>query len=391
MNTVTHRFRAGLGVLALAVVAVTAGCNRDRIAKTGRVTHTQLEDYVRDAVRMSSEGVVLEPSGNGIGDIERVRFGEIAQQLRRPAAVCFVERAIQTMEPGEVDGEAGWVEIPEGQIKIRTRVAVSGEVLSTVVLDSGFEDEDMEACLREVLTEQRFPESRDSFAYHVDVYYWVSLGFFREANTEAFTELMRRQQAEAGVRAKGCLSGRLPAGEYRVRGLNLFGRDGHTIINRIDRGQLPENVSRCVAQAFKGIRIYAEPEAFVRPAAPVVEFEIDQEGVVTVVDERWLELIQLEERAERERKQAELMGRTPGAVVEDDSLEVAPDLVDGGGSVPSGLVLGPDDVDGDPDAGPAPAPESEPDPESKPQPETDPAQDPSKAGVKIDLSPSRGR
>ena len=92
--------------------------------------------------------------------IERTRFNEIAQELRRPGAVCFLERAINTMEPGEVDGEQVWVAVPEGQIKFRVRVGVDGTVLSTDVLESGFEDEHMETCLAEAFSKQRFVESR---------------------------------------------------------------------------------------------------------------------------------------------------------------------------------------------------------------------------------------
>src|SRR5690606_37470769 len=184
----------------------------------------------------------------------------------------FSERAIATMEPGEVDGEQVWTKVPEGQVKFRVRVSVDGTVLSTDVLESGFTDKHMETCLAEALQNQRFVESRDSFAYFIDVYYWVSLGFFAEAQTEEFAELMRRQQAEAGMRAKACLVGRVPAGEYVVTGLNLFDRYGRTVVNRIDRGELPAEVSSCIATAFKQIHIHAEPDAFIRPAAPKVAF-----------------------------------------------------------------------------------------------------------------------
>ncbi len=397
---------SAMACLGLGVLTSSAGCNRDQLAKEGRVTQLQLDNYLRDAVHMSSEGIVLEPSAKGLSSIERARLGEIAQDLRRPAAVCFVERAIVTMEAGEVEGETGWIHIPEGQIKIRARTGMDGRVLTTNVLESGFDDPKMEACLKEVLQNQRFPESRDGFAYYVDVYYWVSLGLFREANSESFVHLMRRQQAEAGLRARGCLTGRVPAGTYVVSGLNLFGRDGRTLINRVDRGKLPGEVSRCVASAFKAIHIHAEPDAFVRPAAPIVEFEVSADGQVTLSEERWLEVVKLEERAERERRQAELMGETP----EPDGFETdgpvdGPSIADTV-VIPSGMSLGPRDFGELPlsdssdqrdspdqtDSTDSESPDSgtEPglDPGTEPVP-TAPGADPSKPGVKIDLSPSR--
>ncbi|WP_157595430.1 hypothetical protein [Plesiocystis pacifica] len=412
----TQRGRARITVLAgLAALVMSLGCTGSRAVQTGRATRGQADDYLRDAVRMSSEGVLLEPRGSGIGSIDRVRLGEIAQELRLPAAICFVERAIQTMQTGEVDGEAGWVEVPEGQIKIRTRIAIDGKVMSTEVLDSGFVDEHMEGCLREVLESQRFPESRDSFAYSIDVYYWVSLGVFSLANTEGFDERLRREQAEAARRAKPCLQGRLPAGEYRVSGVNLFDRDGDTIVNRVDPGQLAPDLSACVAQAFRGVRIYSEPEAFVRPAEIVVEFAVDDDGQVSGKDDRWLEIIELEELAERERRRAEL-------AVEEDRLENAPDgsargvagsgtgsdagdsdgedvAIPRGGSPDGPMDLGPtQELSGPGEAGSIVDPDPvTPAPGKKSSPEdtgagTATPEDPaagSQGGIKIDLSPRR--
>lgn len=355
-----------LGLLALG------GCARDKVAREGRVTQAQADQYMRDAIRQSSEGVVLEPSQKGLDQIERTRLNEIAQELRRPGAVCFLERAIATMEPGEVDGEQVWTAVPEGQAKFRVRVAVDGTVLSTELLESGFTDDHMETCLAEALTKQRFVESRDSFAYFIDVYYWVSLGFFAEAQTESFAALMRRQQAEAGLRAKNCLTGRVPAGEYVVTGLNLFDRDGRTVVNRIDRGELPTEVSSCIATAFKQIRIHAEPDAFIRPAAPEVAFTVTADGIVSMADERWLEMIVLEEQAQREMRRNELLGQTgEGGAVDDEVSEDWVDVVDDSTAVP------------------APTP-SDPPPAPAPAPVADPSADPTKPGTKLDLSP-RGR
>ncbi|HLT39301.1 MAG TPA: hypothetical protein VK034_23620 [Enhygromyxa sp.] len=362
---------------ALLGLLTLGACARDNIAREGRVTQAQADQYMRDAIRQSSEGVVLEPSQKGLDQIERTRLNEIAQELRRPGAVCFLERAITTMEPGEIDGEQVWVSVPEGQAKFRVRVAVDGTVLSTELLESGFTDKHMETCLTEALTNQRFVESRDSFAYFIDVYYWVSLGFFAEAQTEQFAALLRRQQAEAGLRAKTCLVGRVPPGEYVVTGLNLFDRDGRTVVNRVDRDELPPEVSSCIATAFKQIRIHAEPDAFIRPAAPEVGFEVASDGTVSMADERWLEMVVLEEQAQREMRRAELLGQSgEGETVDSevaDGLVDTADVLDGGDS---------------PSSSPPPPGTSSPTPAT--QPAVAPTGDPTAPGTKLELSP-RGR
>ncbi|NVB41161.1 hypothetical protein G6O69_25195 [Pseudenhygromyxa sp. WMMC2535] len=400
-----------------------SACNRERVAKEGKVTQAQAEEYLRDAVHMSSEGVLLEPSAKGLTSIERVRFGEIAQEMRRPAAVCFVERAIQTMSPGEVEGEQAWVGVPEGQIKLRARVSVDGGVLATEVLDSGFDDEEMENCLLEMLGKQRFPESRDSFAYFVDVYYWVSLGFFREAGTERFAKALRREQAQAARRGLPCLRGRVSPGAYEISALNLFDRDGDTVVNRVERGSLDPEISTCLAQAFRAVKIHSEPDAFIRPAAMDVEFVVAEDGAVSFDDERWLELIELEEQAERERKKAELLGdgvdelepdgfEDPGASGPVDMGPRGPaeppgpsgprpegpakDPGAGGGAKPGAIkpgaikpgALGPDGSEADPQKDAPKADPSAPEgtPDEPPQPSE---RDPSTPGVKLDLSPRR--
>ena len=373
-----------LAVLGTLGVCVT-GCSRNKLARDGRVTQDQADQYVRDAVRQSSEGVVLDPSQKGLDQIERVRLAEIAQDLRGPAALCFLERAIVTMERGTIDGEQTWVEVPEGQAKFRVRVSVDGKVLATDVLESGFDDAHMDTCLSEVLGKQRYVESRDTFAYYIDVYYWVSLGFFAEARSDSFAELMRRQQIAAGVRAKGCLTGRVGPGDYQVQGLNLFDRDGRSVVNRVERGELPAEVSACVASAFKQIRIHAEPESFIRPAAPEVSFTVAADGSVSVAGERWLELIELEERAARDKRKSELLGEPIGA---DKTVEADAFVDKGEPPAPADSLPEPELVrPGDQGLGPDLKPELTPDPQPDPPP--DPQADPSKPGTKLDLSPRR--
>lgn len=365
-------------VLGVSLVSQVMGCTRQKLGREGRVTQDQAESYLHAAIRQSSEGIVLDPQQQGLDQIERVRLGEIAQQLRGPAAVCFLERAIETMEPGTIDGEPGWLEVPEGQIKFRARVAIDGTVMTTDVLESGFTDDHMETCVGDAIRKQRFVESRDSFAYYVDVYYWVSLGFFAAAQSEEFEVLMRRQQAQAALRGTGCLRGRVPPGVYAVSGLNLFDREGRTVVNRIERGSLPSEVSSCLAGVFKAIRIHAEPDSFVRPAAPKVEFIVADDGTVGFSDQRWLELVELEERAVRDKKKAELLEQPIG------TDEPEPDgYIDLG--EPEEDPDPPADVDDSADTGESSLPQPSLDP--KPQP----TGDPSKPGTKIDLSPRRGR
>jgi hypothetical protein len=347
----------------LATLLLAPACTQGKRSIEGNVSRMQRDEYIRDAVRMSSEGFVLEPVTN-IDAIDKVRLTEIAQSMRTPAAICFLERAIETMEPGEVDGEQTWVGVPEGQAKLRARVSADGTVMATEVLESGFDDDEMEACLLTVIHKQRFIPSRDAFAYHVDVFYWVSLGFFRSAQTEEFATALRKAQTHAGMAAKQCLAGRVPPGEYPVRGLNLFDRDGATVVNRIERGALSPEIGACVASAFKAIHIAPEPEAFVRPAAPEVTFAVAADGSISVSDERWLALIELEEKAAREARKAELLDQPIGADAEQPDVMELPE--ESGASEP---------------------PPSEPPPRDEEPPLSD---EPSKPG-KLDLSPRRSR
>jgi hypothetical protein len=362
LSSMLHRTIAWVLALTLPLVGCVGG--KRSVITEGQVSKMQADQYIRDAVRMSNEGVVLEPASN-IDAIDRVRLVEFAQALRTPAAICFLERAIVTMERGMVDGEPGWVDVPEGQAKVRARVSADGTVLATDVLESGFTDDAMEACLLEAIADQRFLPSRDNFAYHIDVFYWVSLGFFRSAQTAEFGDLLRREQTAAGVAAKNCLTGRVGPGEYPVTGLNLFDRDGNTVINRVERGELPDEVGACIATAFKAIHIPPEPDAFVRPAGPQVTFTVANDGAITVSDERWLALVEKEDQAAREARKAELLDQPIGAdAIEADRLEL------------------PDETPDDPALEP-PIPPS--------QDDVAPTHGSQPGGIKIDLSPRRGR
>jgi len=379
------------GTFALAVCAGLGACSRDMAAKGGRVSEMQADRYIERAVGQSNEGVVLLPSQAAEREFDRVRMAEIAQNMRRPLAVCFLERAIITMERKEVDGDASFAHVPQGQAKMRARLNSSGEVLRVEVLDSAFEDPQMEACVQGVIERTHFPESRNQTPQWVDVVYWVSLGLYQDAQTPALAQRLRREQAMAARRGSSCLEGRVEPGTYAVEGLSLFDREGGTLVNRVERGSLDPDVSRCVAQAFKAIRIPPEGEAFVRPATPQVVFEVREDGDVTFADARWLELLELEERALREARKA----KNTAAEEEPGPIDVEADAV-------SGLVPGLDEAPGldAEQQGPRrepPARESSPPvkdttskpPAKTPVPQKPPGQSPGRSGIKLDLD-SRG-
>ena len=322
-------------------------------------TRYQADRYIGTAVRRSPEGVIVIPSRYAERALDRVRMTELAQDLRQPAAVCFINRAIETMRRGERGGESGFVDVPEGQAKFRVRINPAGQVVRTEVLESGFKDEAMEACLREVLAAARWPQNRTGNTHFVDVIYWASLGFGEEDSSPAAVEELRRQQALAAERAKPCLAGRTRPGRYPIQGLSLLDRDGRTLVNRLDSNDLPQEVARCVMVAFREIRMPRAPEAFVRAFTPEAEFSVAADGAVSFADERWLTLVLAEEEALREARRAELAGEAV--------------------------------------AGAAPAPEPEPASEPEPEPAPAPAQptgagkarDPGKGGLKLELGGRR--
>ncbi len=309
--------RLGLAAVVLLPVGPT-GCGRARKgarAPAGPTTQLEADRYVRRAIRSSNEGIILFPSQRAEKVYELPRLNEIAHGLKVPAARCFLRRAIETMEKS-TGGERGYDHVPEGQLKMRVRIAPSGQVVRTEVLESGFVDEQMEPCLREVFEQQRWPPNKSGNTHFIDVVYWVSLGMQQRLDTEEMVTHLRREQVGAGRRAKACLQGRVDAGRYEITGLNLIDREGGTMVNRIDTQKLPEPIRACLATAFREIRLPREPEAFVRPIAPTVTFEVGRDGTVVVDGERWLELVELEERAQRAAERAALTGDEPEVVDE---------------------------------------------------------------------------
>jgi hypothetical protein len=346
----------------------------------------QSDRLVRKAIRSSSEGIILMPSKKAEQVYELPRLNEIAQSLRRPAAVCFLRQAIEHMERTPRD-DLGYGGVPAGQVKIRARLAPDGQVLRTEVLESGFVEDAVPTCVAQAIQSKRWPQNKGGNNHHIDIVYWVSLGVQTALAPQAFAAHMRRQEAEVGVKAKECLQGRTAPGEYRVEGLNLVGSDGGTMINRVDHRDLPEVVRTCLATAYRAVRLPRESEAFVRPVSPVVTFVVSERGAVTVGDEEWLRLVQLEERAQREAERTKLTGsdsstgegdlgsaprsRSPGRFIDEGepSLAEAP------------VVLSPEDLS---------EPVEDEDPPAA-DPAEAPAEDPGRGGIKLDLGSSRRR
>lgn len=375
--------------VALALLA-SAACVREGSRRPqGPTSKMESDRYISRAIRQSSEGVILLPSQRAEQVYELSRLNEIAQGLRGPAARCFLTRAIQTMEPDPA-GDRGYANVPEGQIKIRVRVAPSGEALRTEVLESGFVDEQMEPCLREALEEQRWPPNKSGNSHYIDVIYWVSLGMQKGAGSEAMVTHLRREQIGAGRRAKTCLQGRVDAGRYEIKGLNLVDREGATMINRIDTADLPEAIRSCLATAFRDIRLPRDADAFVRPVAPMVAFEVAGDGVVAVDGERWLELVELEERA-RVAAERKALAAEQG----EDQVDELPAKRPPSSPTLSTGTVGAGAREGTPDAPPREPPAEPRPPADRPaDPPADgtdeaPREDPGKGGLRLDLGGRR--
>jgi hypothetical protein len=373
-SSTTRARRVARWALAIAGTVALAACasRRNSEGPGGPLSTIGKSRYLQKAIRSSNEGVILLPSSKAERVYELPRLNEIAHALREPAAACFLERAILTMEP--TDDERGFAKVPEGQVKIRARIAPSGEVMSADVLESGFVDETMPDCISRAVSRQTFPQNKGGVAHYIDVVYWVSLGLQGDVHTEAYRLHVRREQASAAIRSRPCVSGRAPAGRYRIAGLNLVDRNGTTMINRVDAGDLPPDIRACFAAALRDLRLPPAPDAFVRPVTAQLELEVAPDGTVAVADEQWLHLIELEEAEQRNAAREAL---APG---DDDPQAAAPIVVDGidRGEPPASDPQAP--VDGLPRDTTDQAP---------PQPPTTPAKDPGGAGLKIDLRPRR--
>ncbi|MFY0532370.1 hypothetical protein [Nannocystis pusilla] len=273
---------------------------------TGLNSFGQGTRYIQKAVRSSSEGVIILPSKRAENLFDLQRLNEIAQALRPPAAACFVNRAIETMKRGKRDGEEAYLDVPEGQVKIRTRLSPDGEVLRTEVLDTGFKDPEIEPCIMEAIQGRKWIKNRSGVVQYLDVIYWVSLGDGSEDKSPQAKAELRRQQAIAAIRGKGCLERRVGAGTYPVEGLNLVDRDGNTLVSRVEPNSLPQKVQECLSVVLRDIQMPRAPNSFVRPISPQVEYTVATDGTVSFADERWINLILMEEKAAREDRLAEV-------------------------------------------------------------------------------------
>ncbi len=371
-------------VLVAGLAAMGCGQTVDRASATPS-TKSGATSYVKRAIRSSNEGVILMPSEKAERVFELPRLNEIAQALRQPAAECFLLRAIETMEP-EPKEDRGFSGVPEGQVKIRTRIAYTGEVVRTEVLETGFADTEVPSCIQKAIEAQQFPPNRSGVTHYVDVIYWVSLGMQGDVHTEEYRTHLRRESIAAGVRAKPCLRGRAAPGGYQVDGLNLVDREGKTMINRIDGSSLPSEVRSCVARALRDLRMPRQPESFVRPVSTKIDFAIAGDGAVAVAGEDWLRLLELEERAKLAERRAALGADEAGAPA--DVLADSAELPDAAGEQRGAHVdRGAEDpVDAAPhestDAGVGEDP-------SAPAPARRPRGDPGKGGLKLDLGPRR--
>lgn len=371
--------RHGAALAVLVGLGATLGCGQTKSrASATPSTKSGTSKYVKRAIRSSNEGVILMPSEKAERVFELPRLNEIAQGLRQPAAECFLRRAIETMEPAPGD-ERGFTGVPEGQVKIRTRIAYTGEVVRTEVLESGFADPEVPGCIEKAIAAQQFPPNKTGVTHFIDVIYWVSLGMQGDVHTDAYRNHVRRESVAAAVRAKPCLQGRVATGSYQVQGLNLVDRDGNTMINRIDGSSLPAEVRSCVARALRDLRMPRQAESFVRRVSTAVDFSIGGDGVVSVVGEDWLRLLELEEKAKLAQRRAEL-----GADGEDEPVDVIANPTEPRGDRPGRRR------DPNVDTGPvddAPAEDATPD-----EPPTAPVGkrgDPGRGGLKLDLGPRR--
>lgn len=344
---------------AFTLLLAGAGCRgRDTDTPGGKKTQMQADATVRQAIRQSPEGFIFFPSKRAEAVYELPRLNEIAQSMRQPAAACFLERAVETMKPAPAIDD-GYDGVPDGQAKLRLRIGADGKVLRVETLETGFVDDEVPDCVSRHLKRRRFPQNETGAAHYIDVVYWVSLG--AQPNSATHTESVKREQIEAGVRAKKCMQGRVGEGRYEVGGLNLVARNGVTVANRIEQVDVSQPVRQCLATAFRAVRLLPDDATFIRPVVLDVEFAVGPDGGVSVEGEEWLRLVKLEERARRAQARTELSDDE----LADDEGAVDPDAVD------------------QLERPPAPEPEPEPEPEA-------PKVDPGQGGLRLDIGPRGG-
>lgn len=391
----SRRRRSGTTLALAGALALTGCANRKANSDSpdGAATEIERERYIRKAIRSSSEGVILLPSKRAETVFELPRLNEIAQRMRSPMAACFVRRALETMELTG-DPEQPYTNVPEGQLKMRTRINPAGQVVRAEVLESGFADDSMEPCLTDVLRMQRWPENQTGNTHYIDVVYWVSLGLQGDIFSESARQHLRREEIAAGVRGKNCLQGRVDAGTYDIAGLNLVNREGATMANRVDHRTLPGPIRTCLAKAMQSIRLDRDADAFVRPVAPNVRYTVGSDGTVAVDGEQWLQVMLLEDRARAAKKRAELTGdaatrRDGGGEGIDELPARRPSGLVAGGSVEASVVDAAGEQASDQDEPDQDAPDQDEPGDVEPDRDATPRKDPGKGGLRLNLGGGR--
>ena len=312
---------AGVRLAIAGLLALGTGCKKrqDTADVPGaQLTKFQADRRIKQAIRQSSEGVIILPSRKANVVYELPRLTEIAHELRQPAAACFLERALETME-ADPGSDLGYSGVPDGQAKLRLRISPAGHVLRAETLESGFTDTHVPECVGRAIKRKKFPENETGTNQFIDLVFWISLGAQPGGGDKARAQLIKREQTEAAVKARNCLEGRVPPGEYVVEGLNLIGRDGKTVANRVAQAQVSDGVRACLVAAFREIRLSAEPDTFLRPLSPRARFVVHEtvpdgkDSKVTVDGEEWLRLVRLEERAKRAKQREALKGGADAA------------------------------------------------------------------------------
>lgn len=85
-------------------------------------------------------------------------------------------------------------------------------MLRTEVIETGFQDEAMYTCLDKAIKVVRWTTNKSGVVQFIDVIHGVSLGYQAEDHSEAAQLQLRKQQAIAAEKARGCLRNRGPCG-----------------------------------------------------------------------------------------------------------------------------------------------------------------------------------
>jgi hypothetical protein len=304
---------SSVALLALACLILPTAC-RPADSKPRRPTDAlTAESYVRRAIHESAQGIVIfDLFGQSSGQ-DLVRLREIAQELRTPAAQCFLARGIETIELSQSAEGRELLGVPSGQAKFRVHLTSDGRVARSDAVENGFSDQVMVSCLKKVIEAKFFPKSSTGMPWTVDLVYWVNLGFHSQLDAEEFKFELRRQVALASSKAVGCFRQAGAAqGTYTLNGLNLVSPNGVTMVNRI-RAPLPDDAIRCLEVAYRPIRVAPELDSFARPLFFDATFHVLDSESITFDDAEWLRLTELESAAQAGAERSEEREEPPTA------------------------------------------------------------------------------